>query len=173
MFKKLVGFNVVVEKEILEETVERWAGIAGVEPKWQESSDFAVPGVVGARLDIGDSYVFVLAGENEEAPIAKFVKNKGQGLFLVSFEVEDLDEAVKDAAEKGAKFASEKPFDLRALGERLEKVFPTMVRTYEDKGFIWVMEKIKVTEKGVTEGTGPAAERVQRVFTQFLSDMKT
>lgn len=70
-------------------------------------------------------------------------------------------------------FASEKPFDLRALGERLEKVFPTMVRTYEDKGFIWVMEKIKVTEKGVTEGTGPAAERVQRVFTQFLSDMKT
>ncbi len=70
-------------------------------------------------------------------------------------------------------FAAEKPFDLRALGERLEKVFPTMVRTYEDKGFIWVMDKIKITEKGVTEGTGPAAERVQRVFALFLSEMKT
>jgi small nuclear ribonucleoprotein (snRNP)-like protein len=70
-------------------------------------------------------------------------------------------------------FAVEKPFDLRALAERLEKVFPTMVKLYEDKGFIWVMEKIKVTEKGVVEGTGPAAERVQKVFGLFLSEMKT
>ncbi|MDH5447826.1 MAG: Lsm family RNA-binding protein [Candidatus Bathyarchaeota archaeon] len=70
-------------------------------------------------------------------------------------------------------FAVEKPFDLKALAERLEKVFPTMVRLYEDKGFIWVMEKIKVTEKGVVEGTGPAAERVQKVYGLFLSEMKT
>ncbi len=70
-------------------------------------------------------------------------------------------------------FAVEKPFDLKALADRLEKVFPTMVKLYEDKGFIWVMEKIKVTEKGVAEGTGPAAERVQKVYEQFLSEIKT
>lgn len=70
-------------------------------------------------------------------------------------------------------FAVEKSFDLKALAERLEKVFPTMVKLYEDKGFIWVMEKIKVTEKGVLEGTGPAAERVQKVYSLFLSEMKT
>ena len=69
-------------------------------------------------------------------------------------------------------FTTEKPFDLKALAERLEKVFPTMVRLYEDKGFIWVMEKIKVTEKGVVEGTGPAAERVHKVYTQFMSEAK-
>jgi len=69
--------------------------------------------------------------------------------------------------------AVEKPFDLKALAERIEKVFPTLVRLYEDKGFIWVMDKIKVTEKGVVEGIGPAAERVQKVYDQFLSEMKT
>jgi small nuclear ribonucleoprotein (snRNP)-like protein len=69
--------------------------------------------------------------------------------------------------------AIEKPFDLKALAERLEKVFPRLVKFYEDKGFIWVMEKIKVTEKGVTEGTGPAAERVQKVYDQFLSEIKS
>jgi len=69
-------------------------------------------------------------------------------------------------------FTVEKPFDLKALSERLEKVFPTMVRLYEDKGFIWVMDKIKVTEKGVVEGTGPAAERVQRVYDLFLSETR-
>ena len=67
-------------------------------------------------------------------------------------------------------FTVEKPFDLKALSERLEKVFPTMVRLYEDKGFIWVMEKVKVTEKGVVEGAGPAAERVQKVYDLFVKE---
>ena len=68
--------------------------------------------------------------------------------------------------------AVDKPFNLKALAERLQKVFPTMVRLYEGKGFIWVMDKIKVTEKGVTEGKGPAAERVQKVYDLFLSEAK-
>jgi len=68
--------------------------------------------------------------------------------------------------------AIEKPFDLKALADRLEKVFPTLVKLYEDKGFIWVMDKIKLTEKGVLEGSGPAAERVQRVYDQFMSEAK-
>jgi small nuclear ribonucleoprotein (snRNP)-like protein len=66
----------------------------------------------------------------------------------------------------------EKPFDVKALADRLEKVFPTMVKLYEDKGFIWVMDKVKVTEKGVVEGSGPAAERVQKVYDQFISEVK-
>ena len=68
--------------------------------------------------------------------------------------------------------AIEKPFDLKALADRLEKVFPTMVKLYEDKGFIWVMEKVKVTEQGVVSGSGPAAERVQKVYDLFLSEKK-
>jgi len=66
----------------------------------------------------------------------------------------------------------EKPFDLKALADRLEKVFPTMVRLYEDKGFIWVMDRVKLTEKGVVEGSGPAADRVQKVYDQFISEIK-
>jgi small nuclear ribonucleoprotein (snRNP)-like protein len=68
--------------------------------------------------------------------------------------------------------SAEKPFDLKSLATRLEKVFPTMVKLYEDKGFIWVMDKVKLTEKGVVEGSGPAAERVQRVYEQFMSEIK-
>jgi len=68
--------------------------------------------------------------------------------------------------------STEKPFDLKALATRLEKVFPTMVKLYEDQGFIWVMDKVKLTEKGVMEGSGPAAERVQRVYELFMSEIK-
>ena len=66
----------------------------------------------------------------------------------------------------------EKPFDIKALADRLEKVFPTMVKLYEDKGFIWVMDKVKLTERGVIEGSGPAAERVQKVYEQFMGEVK-
>ena len=70
----------------------------------------------------------------------------------------------------GQIFTIEKPFDLKALSERLEKVFPTMVKLYEDQGFIWVMEKIKVTEKGIVEGSGPIADRVNRVYSLFTKE---
>ena len=66
----------------------------------------------------------------------------------------------------------EKPFNLKALADRLEKVFPNMVRLYADNGFIWVMDKIKVTEVGVVEGTGPIAERVINVYNQFIRETK-
>jgi len=69
--------------------------------------------------------------------------------------------------------SSEKPFDLKALAARLEKVFPTMVKLYDDKGFIWIMDKVKLTDRGVVEGSGPAAERVQRVYEQFMSEAKS
>ncbi|MBS7605448.1 MAG: Lsm family RNA-binding protein [Candidatus Bathyarchaeia archaeon] len=69
-------------------------------------------------------------------------------------------------------FSAEKPFDLKGLAERLERVFPKMVRLYEKEGFIWVMDKIKVTQDGVVEGTGPAAERVQKIYEQFVRETK-
>ena len=69
--------------------------------------------------------------------------------------------------------STEKPFDLKALSGRLEKVFPTMVKLYEEQGFIWVMDKVKLTERGVIEGSGPAAERLQSVYKQFISENKT
>jgi len=63
-----------------------------------------------------------------------------------------------------------KPFDLRGLAARLEKVFPRMVNLYEDLGVIVVMDKIRIGEKGIIEGSGPAAERVKKVYDEFLRE---
>ncbi len=66
----------------------------------------------------------------------------------------------------------EKAFDLRGLAERLDRVFPRMVKLYEKEGFIWVMDRVKVTESGIVEGSGPAAERVHKVYSQFKREAK-
>lgn len=65
-------------------------------------------------------------------------------------------------------FSSEKPFNLQALADRLERVFPRMVKLSEGAGIIVVMDRIRVSEKGIVEGTGPAAERVQKVYDEFI-----
>ncbi|MCP8320340.1 MAG: Lsm family RNA-binding protein [archaeon] len=64
----------------------------------------------------------------------------------------------------------EKPFDLKALAERLNRVFPGLVKLREDIRSIIVMDKIKVTEQGV-EGSGLAAERVKSVFDEFMREI--
>ncbi|MFB0558046.1 MAG: Lsm family RNA-binding protein [Candidatus Bathyarchaeia archaeon] len=66
--------------------------------------------------------------------------------------------------------ATERPFNLEGLAERLERVFPNMVRIYSDAGIIVVMDKIRVNESGVVEGTGPAADRVRDIYQRFISE---
>ena len=66
--------------------------------------------------------------------------------------------------------SSEKPFNLQALADRIERVFPRMVRLSEGAGVILVMDRIRVSEKGILEGSGPAAERVQKVYDEFIRD---
>ena len=69
--------------------------------------------------------------------------------------------------------SADKPFDLKSLATRLEKVFPTLVELNEQAGYIIVMRKVKLTEKGILEGTGsPAADRVQKVYDTFMSEVK-
>ncbi|UCH57998.1 MAG: Lsm family RNA-binding protein [Candidatus Bathyarchaeota archaeon] len=67
--------------------------------------------------------------------------------------------------------ASERPFNLAGLAERLERVFPNMVRIYSDIGMIVVMDKIRVNESGLVEGSGPAADRVRDIYQRFLSEI--
>jgi small nuclear ribonucleoprotein (snRNP)-like protein len=65
----------------------------------------------------------------------------------------------------------EKPFDMRGLSDRLSKLFPNMVKYYEDAGFVTVMDRIRVTVDGV-EGTGPMVDRVKKVYDQYIVEQK-
>ena len=65
----------------------------------------------------------------------------------------------------------ERPFDLKGLAERLGRVFPGLVAERDDIGVIMVMEKVKVTEKGV-EGSGIAADKVRSIFDEYVRETK-
>lgn len=66
----------------------------------------------------------------------------------------------------------ERPFDLKALADRLSRIFPGLVKIRDDIGAIIVMDKIKVTESGLEEGSGLAASRVKAIYDEFLKESK-
>lgn len=66
----------------------------------------------------------------------------------------------------------EKPFDLKGLADRLSRVFPGLVKIRDDVKAIIVMDKIKVTEYGIEEGSGLAADRVKAIYEEFMREFK-
>lgn len=105
---------------------------------------------------------------------------------LIGLDFSNLNICLSDALVEGERFPrvvingnaiseiilKEKPFDLKGLSERLSKLFPNMVKYYEDAGFIMVMDRIKVTAEGV-EGSGPMYERVKKVYDQYVIEQKS
>ncbi|MEM0381797.1 MAG: Lsm family RNA-binding protein [Nitrososphaerota archaeon] len=57
--------------------------------------------------------------------------------------------------------------DLSSLFERINALFPNMARYIREAGVIVVMDRIRVTKDGVIEGSGPAAERIQRIWEEW------
>ena len=105
---------------------------------------------------------------------------------LIGFDTTTLNLCLQDAVVNKEKYSrviikgdaiseillKEKPFDMRGLSERLQKMFPNMVKYYEESGFVTVMERIRVTADGV-EGTGPMVDRVKKVYDQYVLEQKS
>jgi len=102
---------------------------------------------------------------------------------LTGFDPQSMSLSLLDAKGEGSKvipkmfisgniigqiLATEKPFDLKGLAVRLERVFPKLVKLHADIGVIVVMDKIRVNEEGIMEGSGPAAERVKNTYDAFI-----
>ncbi len=62
----------------------------------------------------------------------------------------------------------ERQFDINALAKQLSKSFPDLVKIREDMRAIIVMERIRVTEDGVVEGTGLVADKVRTIYEEFM-----
>jgi small nuclear ribonucleoprotein (snRNP)-like protein len=111
----------------------------------------------------GKEYNGLLVGIDEKLNLVlDRVVGAGPNVFKVAFNGENVRQIR----------LTEKPFDFKALGERLNRVFPGLVSVREDIGAIIVMEKIKVTDKGVTDGTGLAADKVRIIFDDYVREPK-
>jgi small nuclear ribonucleoprotein (snRNP)-like protein len=110
------------------------------------------------------------SGKQYEGTLLGFDPTLSLALGDVNLKGEEVHRLFIAGKEVAKIMASEKPFNIDGLRDRLERVFPNMVQMYPEAGVLVVMGKIRVNENGVMEGTGPAADRVEDIFKRFLSE---
>lgn len=62
-----------------------------------------------AMYPVGETYLELLEAVGPESGTAKWIEEKGQSLFHLCFEVEDIDGALDELREKGVKLLDETP----------------------------------------------------------------
>ena len=62
-----------------------------------------------ARYYIGGVAVELMESTSPKGEVAKFVKKRGEGVFLISYKVDDLDKALAELKAKGADLIDQEP----------------------------------------------------------------
>ena len=109
MIKRFYGVNIAVKN--LEEAAKKYSAILGSTPKQLREKDFGFPGLTGAQFLVAGIRINLIASMKSDTAIAKFLESKGEGVFLLSVEVTDTEQLMKDLTQEGVKFTTEKPLE--------------------------------------------------------------
>ena len=62
-----------------------------------------------ARYYVGDVAVEFMESTSPEGEVAKFIEKRGEGVFLISYKVDDLDAALNELKQKGQRLIDQEP----------------------------------------------------------------
>ena len=105
MIKGIYGINIAVRD--YDKALQKFEQVLNLKPKFFKEGDFAFPGLMGAQFFLGDVAINVIASKTDNTAIANFVKNRGEGVFLVTLLVDDIEHDIKDMKAKGVDFVTE------------------------------------------------------------------
>jgi methylmalonyl-CoA/ethylmalonyl-CoA epimerase len=76
-----------------------------------------------ALLKAGDTSVEFLEPTSGDSTLAKFIRERGEGLHHIAFEVDDIDETTEQLKARGFRFIYDKPADGK-FGSRVNFMHP-------------------------------------------------
>jgi len=76
-----------------------------------------------ALLKAGETSVELLEPTSDESSLAKFIREKGEGLHHIAFAVEDIEQSMEELKGSGFRFIYEKPADGK-FGSRVNFIHP-------------------------------------------------
>jgi len=86
----------------------------GLEPAVEYTSEKEAIKVV--RYYVGDVALELMEPTRPDSDVGRFLEKRGEGFFLISYRVDDVDEALKELAGKGVDTIDKKPREL--MGNR-------------------------------------------------------
>lgn len=108
MIKRFFGVNVAVKD--LDVATKRFTEVLGVKPVAMTNADFAFPNLVGSQFTLGNSVVIrLIASQAPDTSIARFLDTRGEGLFLITVETDDVEKEMQQLAEMGVQLIGNTP----------------------------------------------------------------
>jgi len=102
----------------IEDTLPFYLDVLGGELLHRYTSEAKGVEVHVAAVLVGDMHLELLEPTSRESPIARFMRQKGQGVHHVAYRVDNLDEAIAEARVNGIRFY-EDTLRTNAMGRRL------------------------------------------------------
>lgn len=100
--------HVVIATEDLDEALKLWERNVGLVPDATLDHPLGA-GFKVSRLPIGESFLELVQPEEPNGRFYEQVQERGEGLFSISLEVEDLDAAIAHLRERGATVSDPEP----------------------------------------------------------------
>jgi len=104
----------------LEAARKRYEGDLGLEP----ATVYIAPGekIRVVRYYVRDVALELIEPTDSDSEVAKFIQRRGEGVFLTSFRVPDVEEALRELRQKGVKTIDSRPRHL--MGNRYAFIHP-------------------------------------------------
>jgi methylmalonyl-CoA/ethylmalonyl-CoA epimerase len=107
MIKRLIDVGIAVRD--LDHAVVTYTHILGITPTMLGPEHYVYPGLKGARFYLPNATITLIASDDHESPVARFIAHSGEGVNHISLEVTDVEQDMKDMAPKGLLFLSQRP----------------------------------------------------------------
>lgn len=105
-------------------SVEQMLAIYGMMGEFQvKRTEVAGQKAKVALLKAGETSVEFLEPTSEDSTLAKFIRERGEGLHHIAFEVDDIEKTTEDLKGKGFRFVYDKPADGK-FGSRVNFMHP-------------------------------------------------
>ena len=105
MFKRVDHLVVVVEDA--EEAAVLYRDVYGLEVS--ELQDLSHVDLKAINVELGNAYLELAQPTDPDSPMGKYLAEKGEGLYLIAVQVDDLSGTVEDLKERGARIVGEPP----------------------------------------------------------------
>ena len=135
--------EVVLAVENQDDTVALLEEVFGLE--FKESWSVPVDSMKVRCARVGSTQFHVVASTDEEGVIARFIKDKGEGIHHVAFKVDNLDETVQILKRRGLKLVPPEPREAQREGYLVKYIF---VHPRSAHGIL-----IELVEKRTTPGS--------------------
>ena len=103
MIQKIAHIGVAVKN--IEEVEKLYAEVLNLPVRGREESQENKV----AFIPVGDTSIELLQGMTPDAPIARFVEKKGEGIHHIAYQVDNIEKALEEMKAKGVALIDEKP----------------------------------------------------------------